>query len=85
MGEKERSEKDLQKLAEIIPYFRARPYSKNYPLQLECAQNYSRDARHYHEKGDYFSSFGCANYAYGILEGIVLKEDGKTFHEMGGK
>ncbi|MDD5337565.1 MAG: DUF357 domain-containing protein, partial [Candidatus ainarchaeum sp.] len=78
-------EKDLQKLTDLIRYFMGRPYSKNYPLQLQWAQNYSRDAVHYHEKGDYFSSFGCANYAYGILEGILLKEEGKTFHELGGK
>ncbi|MFA5076952.1 MAG: DUF357 domain-containing protein [Candidatus Micrarchaeia archaeon] len=85
MDEKVRSEKDLQKLAEIIQYFKARPYSKNYLPQLAHAQNYLRDSEHYHLKGDHFSSFGCANYAYGILEGILLKEEGKTFHELAEK
>ena len=82
IGEKERSQKDLEKLDGIISYFKSKRFSSGYCKQLEYAMNYSIDALHYHEKGDYFTSFGCANYAYGILEGVLLKETGKTFHEL---
>jgi uncharacterized protein len=83
MEEMERSEKDLEKLKEIISFFRGQKFSKSYREQLVFAETYWKDAEHYHEKGDYFTSFGCANYAYGILEGIIMLEKGKTFHELG--
>lgn len=82
MGEKERSEKDLRKLSAIISYFKSARLGTKYPAHLEFAENYAKDARHYHARKDYFSSFGCANYAYGILEGIILRESGKAFHEL---
>ena len=82
MDEKTRSEKDLQKLREILLYFQSQPFAESYAPQLAYSKNYLRDAEHYHAKRDYFSSFGCANYSYGILEGILLKETGKTFHEL---
>ncbi len=82
MDEKERSEKDLEKLKAIISYFRAQQFAKKYRAQLDFSETYWKDAEHYYEKDDYFASFGCANYAYGILEGILLKEKGKTFHEL---
>lgn len=85
MDEKERSEKDLGKLGEIIAYFRSQAFAKNYPAQLDFSTTYWKDAEHYHEKGDFFTSFGCANYAYGILEGIIMREKGKTFHELSEK
>ena len=47
----------------------------------EWAKNYLHDAKHYYEKGDYFSSFGCANYAYGIIDGILIHE-GKKEEEV---
>ncbi len=82
MDEKGRSEKDLEKLHAIIEYFKSRKFAEGYKSQMEYAHNYQKDAIHYHKKRDYFSSFGCANYAYGVLEGILLKERGKTFHEI---
>ncbi len=85
MDEKERSRKDLEKLSKIMAYFRSQPFSGSYGRQLEYAENYRKDAAHYLEMGDFFSSFGCANYAYGILEGILLKEKGAAFHELEGK
>lgn len=76
-----RTKKDLDKLHAIIAYFKSN-FAAKYPVQLEFTENYLKDAEHYYKKKDYFSSFGCANYAYGILEGVLLKETGKTFHEI---
>lgn len=82
MDEKIRSEKDLKKLHHIINYFKKHGFAEKYEKQFEYAINYLKDAEHYYKKGDYFSSFGCANYAYGILESILLKTKGKTFYEI---
>lgn len=82
MDEKKRVKKDLNKLCEIIKYFESRKFSKKYVSQYEYAKNYEKDAIYYYEKCDYFTSFGCANYAYGILEGILLMETGKAFHKI---
>lgn len=82
MDEKQRAKKDLEKLSALLKYFASQPILKKYKKQTDFAKNYEKDAIHFYEKKDYFTSFGCANYAYGILEGIILKEKGKTFHEV---
>lgn len=82
MDNKERAKKDLDKLEACITKFKELGFSEKYPKLFEYSQNYFKDAEHYYKKGDYFTSFGCANYAYGILEGIFLKEKGKPFHEF---
>jgi hypothetical protein len=35
------------------------------------AMHYMADARYFHGKGDYFSSFGASDYAYGLLEAVL--------------
>jgi hypothetical protein len=37
----------------------------------EKAMHYTADARYFHGKGDYFSSFGASDYAYGLLEAVL--------------
>ncbi|MBN2478119.1 DUF357 domain-containing protein [Candidatus Micrarchaeota archaeon] len=76
MKESERSEKDIKKLEKIIEKFRGYGLDSKYPAILEYALNYLEDAKHYHENEDYFTSFGCANYSYGIIEGIIFREKG---------
>lgn len=84
MDEKKRSDKDLEKLKEIMNRFREYKLDKKYSSLFEHCLNYKKDAEHYHSKKDYFSSFGCSNYAYGILEGLLFLEKGKLFHECQG-
>ncbi len=77
MDEKERAEKDLAKLDHVIRVFRKLGLDKKYPAILECALNYGNDARHFLDQGDYFTSFGAANYAYGHIDAILLLEGKK--------
>jgi len=77
MDPKERAKKDIEKLDRIIQVFRDNGLADKYPQVLEYAQNYGSDARHFYEKGDYFSSFGAANYAYGFIDAILLIEGKK--------
>ena len=38
------------------------------------AKRYYEDTKYYLEKGDYFTAFGCINYAHGLLDGIKKKK-----------
>ncbi|MEW6721664.1 MAG: DUF357 domain-containing protein [Candidatus Micrarchaeota archaeon] len=80
MEYKERAEKDLRKLEKILAVFRSLGLDKKYPKIAEYAENYGNDARHFFEKGDYFTSFGAANYAYGFIDAILLVEGKKDEH-----
>ena len=80
MDSKERAKKDLDKLAKIISIFRSLGLDKKYPRIMEYAENYSHDAKHFFEKGDYFTSFGAANYAYGFIDAILVVEGKKDEH-----
>ena len=77
MDQKSRAEKDLVKLNLIISEFKKRGLDSKYPAVLEWAQNYATDAKHYFEKGDYFTSFGAANYAYGFIDCVLVIEKRK--------
>lgn len=74
MNEKERALKDIRKLEAIIKRFGDLGLDGKYSESYEWAKNYLHDAKHYYDKEDYFSSFGCANYAYGIIDGILIHE-----------
>ena len=80
MDEKERAKKDLDKLDRIIAIFRSLELDRKYPEVLEYAENYSKDAKHFFEKTDYFTSFGAANYAYGFIDAVLVIEGKKDEH-----
>lgn len=82
MDSKTRAEKDLKKLNELIEKFISLGLDKKYFKLFQHSLNYKKDAEHYYSKEDYFSSFGCSNYGYGILEGLLFLEKGKYFHEF---
>jgi hypothetical protein len=76
MDEKERAEKDIKKLEAIIKEFKSYKFNR-YNEVLEWAVNYFNDSKHFFDKGDYFSAFGAANYAYGIIDGLLILEKKK--------
>lgn len=78
MEPKERAKKDLDKLDRIIQLSKEMGLDAKYPQVLEYAQNYGADARHFYERGDYFSSFGAANYAYGFIDALLVIEGKKS-------
>lgn len=80
--EQKRVQTDIKKLREIIKKFEELDYSKKYADAYAWARNYLEDAIHFFEKGDYFTAFGCANYAYGIVDGILITE-GSTGKKRG--
>lgn len=38
---------------------------------IELATQYYQDSKYYLEKKDYFTAFGCINYAHGLLDAII--------------
>jgi len=50
---------------------RAKEIGKHQNNILELAVQYYQDAKYYLEKGDYFTAFGCINYAHGLLDAII--------------
>lgn len=72
--EKERAEKSLEKLEAHLE--RSAWIKEKYPKVFSLAEQYARDAKHFYEKGDYFSAFGASDYAYGLLDGAWIAERG---------
>jgi hypothetical protein len=80
MDEKERAKKDLEKLWAIMDIIDHLKLSGKYPALMETARNYGKDAEHFYSKGDYFTSFGAANYAYGFMDAILILEGIREKH-----
>ncbi|MFH1447666.1 MAG: DUF357 domain-containing protein [Candidatus Micrarchaeota archaeon] len=38
---------------------------------IDLATRYRKDAGYYLEKKDYVTSFGCINYAHGLLDALI--------------
>lgn len=74
MDQKERAEKDVKKLKHVLEEFRKAGLEEKYMEAYEWAKNYLSDAEHFLATGDYFSGFGAANYAYGIIDGLLITE-----------
>lgn len=75
MDIRERAEKDINKLKSIIKVFSELGLNNKYQESFKWAENYLADSQYYFSKADYFSSFGCANYAYGIIDGLLIAEN----------
>jgi hypothetical protein len=82
MDQKERAKKDLDKLEKILKIFNKLGFDKKYPSVLEYAENYGKDAKHFFDQGDYFTSFGAANYAYGFIDAVLVIEGKKDDHVL---
>lgn len=77
MGPKIRAKKDIEKLEQILKEFKSLGFNKKYPLIFDWVKNYLADAKHFYSRKDYFSAFGAANYAFGIIDGILIIENKK--------
>ncbi len=42
---------------------------------VDMAKRYYEDAKFYLEKKDYFTAFGCINYAHGLIDALRFKEE----------
>jgi len=72
MDERERIESDVRQFHENIKQL-AKTRNKKYRKILELARQYIADAEYYLKRRDYVTSFGCANYAHGLLDALRLQ------------
>lgn len=75
--QKERAEKSLLKLEARLKEISPLGLDSKYPEVFALASQYAQDSRHYLEKGDSFSSFGCSDYSYGLLDALLIIEGKK--------
>jgi len=70
-NDKTRIEKDIVLFEENITQLEERTSSLSQNRTIELAKQYYKDAKYYLEKKDFFTAFGCINYAHGLLDSII--------------
>jgi len=71
MKEKTRIEKDIIMFEENIPQIDKKKLTNLQIKTVELSKQYYEDSKYYLDKKDYFTSFGCINYAHGLLDAII--------------
>jgi hypothetical protein len=65
----ERSKLSIEKTENLLRVFVPNQDEKEV---FEKARAYLSDSKHFFEKEDYFSSFGASDYAYGLVEALIM-------------
>ncbi|MGB9635356.1 MAG: DUF357 domain-containing protein [Candidatus Micrarchaeia archaeon] len=76
-NERERARRSIDDLKRYLNELK--PLMNRYGKLYSQATHYYKDAIHYFEKGDNFTSFGCSDYAYGLLDAIKAIEEERPF------
>jgi len=71
MNEKTRIEKDIVMFDQNIKKIKQKKITDIQKKIIELACQYYTDSKYYHEKKDFFTAFGCINYAHGLLDAIL--------------
>jgi len=74
MDEKTRVQKDIVMFEENIKQINEKTIMDSQKKILELASQYYQDTKYYAGKKDYFTAFGCINYAHGLLDAILKTE-----------
>jgi hypothetical protein len=71
MDEKTRIEKDIVMFKDNIGKINVNNFNEKQKKIIELATQYFEDSKYYLEKKDYFTAFGCINYAHGLLDSFL--------------
>jgi len=74
MDEKKRVQKDIVMFEENVKQINEITITDSQKKTLELASQYYEDTKYYAKKKDYFTAFGCINYAHGLLDAILKTE-----------
>ena len=79
MSEVERIKKDIALFEESVVELASVSLDGNEEEVVNLAKGYYEDTKYYLEKADYFTAFGCINYAHGLIDGVkrMMREDRK--------
>jgi len=75
MDEKTRVHKDIVMFEKNIARLRDKTMSEAEKKIIDLARRYYEDTKYYSEKKDFFTAFGCVNYAHGLLDAILKTEE----------
>ena len=67
----ERVKKDIELFEKIISSIKEK---ERFSQIIELSMQYCEDSKYYLRKGDYFTAFGCINYAHGLIDAIRIIE-----------
>ena len=56
---------------ENLEQIKNKKLTKSQNKTLELAKQYYEDSKYYLDKKDFFTAFGCINYAHGLLDSII--------------
>lgn len=71
MNQKTRIEKDIVMFEENIKKIDKKQNNDSQSKTLELANQYYEDSKYYLVKKDFFTAFGCINYAHGLLDAVI--------------
>jgi len=71
MNQKTRIEKDITMFEENLKKIKKNSLTLSQKKTKELAKQYYNDSKYYLDKKDYFTAFGCINYAHGLLDSII--------------
>ncbi len=71
MDEKTRIQKDIVMFEENIQKIKQEDINDTQRKTIELASQYFEDSKYYLGKKDFFTAFGCINYAHGLLDAIL--------------
>lgn len=71
MDDETRIKKDIVMFEENLQKIQQRGIYGEQNKIVELASQYYEDTKYYLEKKDYFTAFGCINYAHGLLDSII--------------
>ena len=71
MDEKTRIQKDIIMFEENLKKTDKISLKQSEKKTIELAIQYYKDSKYYNDKKDYFTSFGCINYAHGLIDAII--------------
>lgn len=74
MDEKIRVQKDIIMFETNRRKINGKNISHSEKKIFELASQYYEDTKYYAKKKDYFTAFGCINYAHGLLD-VILKQN----------
>lgn len=71
LDEKTRIQKDIVMFEENIQKLKNMNLSDSKNKTVELSTQYFEDSKYYLDRKDYFTAFGCINYAHGLLDAII--------------
>jgi len=82
MDEKTRVQKDIEMFEKNITHITKDTLTTDQKKIIDLASQYYEDTKYYAQKKDYFTAFGCVNYAHGLLDAILtLEHKGDNIYE----